>query len=314
MEITMAELDIKELLKRLDTPEQTVAEAEADYERKVADIAQRVVASDSIRVILLGGPSGSGKTTTANLIADEIRERGEKSLVVSLDNFYLPSDDERYPRLENGERDFESPYALDIDLLLATLEKIIGGEPFAIPRYDFKVGGRVEGEQYESFSDGCVIIEGIHALNPILSDPCPEGSVLKLFVSVSTNINECGKRLISGKRLRFVRRMVRDNIYRGATAEKTLELWVNVLAGEERYLYPFKETADVKFDTFHMFEPAVLKPFAEKLLTEEICAASPFTRGVAEALKRIKPLPVAAVPETSLIREFIPGGIYEDLY
>ena len=310
----MPELDIKELKEALKDPRRAVAEAEEDYFKKIDEMATRVVNSHSIRVVLLSGPSGSGKTTTANLLADRIRAIGEKSLVVSMDNFYRDSTDPLYPRLENGERDYESPEALDIPELLSTLAKIISGEAFSIPRYDFKAGGRVEIINYESFSDGCVIIEGIHGLNPIFSDPFPKEAVLKVFVSVSTNINQGGSRLISGKKLRFLRRAVRDNIYRGASAADTVDMWANVLAGEGKYLYPYKMTADIRFDSFHIFEPAVIKPFAEKILTEELTLSSPFVRTVSAALKKLPALPADIVPETSLIKEFIPGGIYENLY
>lgn len=310
----MPELDIKELLECLGSPESAVADAEAEYEKKIDEVAFRVVDSGSVRVIYLAGPSGSGKTTTANLLADRIRELGEKSLVVSMDNFYLNSSDPRYPRLNNGERDFESPYALDTETLRSTISKVISGAPFAVPKYDFKAGGLGGSVEYESFSDGCVIIEGIHALNPIFSDTYPKGSVLKMFVSVSTNINDGARRIISGKKLRFVRRMVRDNIYRGASAERTLAMWSGVLAGEEEHLYPYKSLADIRFDTFHSFEPSVLKPFADELLTEDIVNASPYARTVKSALAKIPALPSDIVPDSSLIREFIPGGIYEELY
>ena len=310
----MAELDIKELLAALANPTEAVYGAEEEYEKKIDEVARRVVASDTVRVLLLAGPSGSGKTTTANLIADRIRALGEKSLVVSLDNFYMASTDPRYPRLPSGERDFESPAALDNGIIISTLAKIINGEPFSVPRYDFKEGRATETTEYESFSDGCVIIEGLHALNPRLSDGFDGGAVLKLFVSVSTNINEGAKRLISGKKMRFLRRMVRDNIYRGADAEKTLELWPNVLAGEEAYLYPYKTVADIMFDTFHIFEGAVLKPFADKLLSEALIKESPFAREVKKGIAKLPAYSCDIVPETSLIREFIPGGIYEDLY
>ena len=148
----------------------------------------------------------------------------------------------------------------------------------------------------------------------MFSDPYPHGAVLKLFVSVSTNINEGARRIISGKKLRFLRRMVRDNIYRGASAERTLSMWGGVLSGEEAHLYPYKDLADIRFDTFHSFEPAVLKPFAMKLLNDEIVDASPYARIVRVAISKIPELPSEIVPQTSLIREFIPGGIYEKLY
>ena len=310
----MAEIDIKELCSLLEDPAVAVADAERAYTEKINEIASLIVERGSIRVLLLSGPSGSGKTTTANLICDRIKALGERSVVVSLDNFYRDANDPEYPILENGERDFESPYALDIPSLIVTLADIISGREFSVPRYDFKIGGRVEISRYPSFADGCVIIEGIHALNPLLSDPFPADAVLKLFVSVSTNINDGSRRILSGKKLRFVRRMVRDSLYRGADVKRTLAMWENVLDGEEKYLYPFKELADVRFDTFHTFEPAVMKPYAMRLLTNSVTDQSIYAEIIADALARLPEYPSQLVPESSLIREFIPGGIYEDLY
>lgn len=310
----MAELALTALRERLKKPKEQIKLDEIEYEKKIENVAHAVCDSGKIRVLFLAGPSASGKTTTANLISDKIKSMGEKSVVVSLDNFYREANDPLYPKLSDGERDFESPYALDLDLLLSTLSDIIEGREFYVPRYDFRIGGRTEGNHYESFADGCVIIEGIHGLNPVLSDPFPQDSVLKVFVSVSTNINYCGKRILSGRKLRFVRRMVRDNLYRASDAARTLGMWENVLRGEDMYLYPYKNLADIKFDTFHTFEPAVMKPFAEKLLTDEIIKHSKYARTVAHAMHKMPVIEDSLVPETSLIREFIPGGIYEELY
>ena len=310
----MAEITVNELLSKMKDPEHLVELDEKIYFEKVSQVAESVAADKNIRIILLSGPSASGKTTTANLIADRIRELGERSAVVSLDNFYRDATDPKYPRLPDGTRDFESPYALDLDMLLETLGDIIAGEEFTVPRYDFKVGGKVAFEKYPSFADGCVIIEGIHGLNPILSDPFPKESVLKVFVSVSTNINENGKRILSGRKLRFVRRLVRDNLYRAAEAERTLDMWDNVLKGEDKYLYPYKDLADIRFDTFHTFEPGIMKPFAEKLLTPEVTSKNKYAATVASAISKMPVLDEALIPNTSLIREFIPGGKYEHLY
>ncbi len=310
----MPEITLDNLLAKLKSPEECVKLEEAEYNKKIEYVAKTITDAGTVRVILLAGPSASGKTTTANLISDEIKRQGQKSVVVSLDNFYRDADDPKYPRLSDGSRDFESPYALNLDNLLKTLDNIVNGKPFSVPRYDFKVGGAVGVSEYPSYADGCVIIEGIHGLNPILSDPFPKDKVLKVFVSVSTNITEKGRVILSGRKLRFVRRMVRDNIYRASDAYRTIEMWENVLKGEDKYLYPYKPLADIKFDTFHTFEPGVMKPFAEKLLTEEVCKSSQYARTVASAMSKMISLPETIVPEDSLIREFIPGGIYEHLY
>ena len=310
----MPEITLDELTLKMKEPESLVALDEKIYIEKITEVAERVAGNKSIHVILLAGPSASGKTTTANLIADRIRELGERCAVVSLDNFYKDACDPTYPRLSDGGRDLESPYALDLDLLISTLGDIISGKEFYVPKYDFKVGGKVGAEKYPSFAEGCVIIEGIHGLNPIISDPFPRDSVLKVFVSVSTNIDHNGRRILSGRKLRFVRRLVRDNLYRASDAKRTLDMWDNVLKGEDKYLYPYKELADIRFDTFHTFEPGVMKHYAMKLLTPDVTAESVYAAAVASAMEKMPELDESLVPETSLIREFIPGGIYEHLY
>ena len=163
-------------------------------------------------------------------------------------------------------------------------------------------------------SHGCVIIEGLHALNPRISEHLPTDSLLKIFISVSTNINDGGERILSGRKLRFTRRMVRDSLYRGADAERTLEMWDNVLAGEEEYLYPYRSLADVEFNTFHEFEPCVMRKFAEALISEELAKKNEYANTVVSALKLAVPIGEELIPNDSLIREFIVGGIYEEFY
>ncbi len=312
----MAEIRLSALKDELKNQEKAVLNAEELYTARVLEVAQRVTDSGKIRVILLAGPSGSGKTTTANLISDRIKSMGEKSMVLSLDNFYKNlDDDDMYPRDHDGERDFESPEALDWPLMLSVIRDIVEGRPFSVPKYDFKIGGRSGFTRYPSFADGCVIIEGIHGLNPRLSDPFPKDKLLKLFVSVSTNINDDNdSRIISGKKLRFVRRVVRDSIYRASDAKRTLFMWADVLRGEEKYLYPYKDTADLRFDTFHTFEVGVLKPYLMRLIDADFAKKYPYVDTVRDAMLLMPDFDESLVPETSLIREFIPGGIYEDLY
>lgn len=309
----MAELELSALLKMLENPAQAVADAEKLYHARVRTVAEHVQ-KNKIRVLMLAGPSASGKTTTANLIADAIRANGEDAMVVSLDCFYRNADDPLYPKLDNGMRNMEHPEALDIPLLHRTLDDMIKGRDFVIPKYDFTCGMRNGEDRYPSKAEECVIVEGIHALNPLINGTLPADKSLKLFVSVSTNINESGDRQISGKKMRFVRRLVRDNLYRGMSAERTIRVWDGVVDGEEKYLYPYKPLADMAFDTFHAFELAVLKPFAERLLTPDVTAASPYAEVIHGLIRRIPAMPLDPVPEDSLIREFIPGGIYESLY
>ena len=310
----MAEIDIKTLNERArENPSALVSSAENRYHEKIAELATLAVEHHDLRAILLAGPSGSGKTTTANLLADAIKERGEDAIVLSLDDFYKSAQDPAYPRLECGERDFESPNALHLDDVVATLEAITAGKPFLCPKYDFKTASRIENNMHAAMPDGCVIIEGLHALNPVISEKLPKDKILKLFVSVSTNVNNGEERIISGRKLRFIRRMVRDSIYRAADANRTLEMWSGVIEGEDRYLYPYKHTADVAFDTFHDFELGVMKCRAEKLL-EAVEKPDDFVRTVKRAIAAAEPLDDCYVPQNSLIREFISGGIYHESY
>lgn len=310
----MAEININDLNAVLSAPKEAIRLAEEEYHEKITRVAKRVSENPNIKVILLAGPSGSGKTTTANLISDKLKSLGEASMVVSLDDFYRDQSDPQYPRFENGEPDYECPEALNLPQISETIKKITNNEAFSIPKYDFKVGGRVQIRDYAPIGHGCVIIEGLHALNPKIWESLDKSKILKIFVSVSTNVNEGSLRIISGRKIRFIRRMVRDSIYRGADAERTLAMWRGVLAAEDIYLYPYKETADIAFNTFHSFELGAMKPFVEKLISKSLCEKEPYAKTVLSALNKVCEIDHTLIPQNSLIREFIPGGIYEALY
>ena len=310
----MAELNLAELNSRAKDPERMIKDAEDAYHTRIEKIAKYISESESVRLILLAGPSGSGKTTTANLIADGIRRFGEEAEVISLDDFYRDHTDENYPKNEQGNHDFERPDALNLPLLTRTLLDIAENRPFEIPKYDFKAGRCVKMTKKAPVGDGCVIIEGLHALNPVISEKLPAEKVVKLFVSLSTNINDESGRLISGRKIRFLRRLVRDSIYRGADALRTLSLWRGVLEAEDIFLYPFKHTADLAFDTFHPFELGVMKKRAEALLDRAELRDDAYSAVVLQAIKQIAPISEELVPENSLIREFISGGIYDKIY
>ena len=310
----MAEITLQELNRLASDPKSVIEESEKIYHGRISLIADGIIKNDNIKLVLLAGPSGSGKTTTANLIADALRTRGEEAMVVSLDDFYLNSDDPRYPRLDNGEPDYECPEALDLERLSSTLSDITECRPFSLPKYDFKSGKRIKENRHGSADRSCVIIEGLHALNPKIYKDLDKNKLLRLFVSVSTNVNENGERILSGRKARFVRRLVRDSIYRGASAERTLAFWQAVLAAEDIYLYPYKSDADLAFDTFHNFELSVMKPFVRKVIPASLAGGSEYVKTVVSALEKITEIDHSLVPENSLIREFIPGGIYESLY
>lgn len=311
----MAEIRVEDInTSAKENPVALINAAEESYHGAISSIADKIAENGSIKVVFLAGPSGAGKTTTANLLSDYLKARVGECMVVSLDDFYRNADDPEYPRYENGERNFEAIEALDLPHLSKTLSDVASGEPFEVPKYDFKVGGRTAVRKYPGLKDGCVIIEGLHALNPLVFSSIQSEKALKIFISVSTNITKRGDRILSGRKIRFVRRMIRDSLYRGATAKRTLEFWDGVLHGEDTYLYPTRKYADVSINTFHPFELSVMRPFALDLITEEFAASEPYAKTVLNAIKCVEPIDINLVPDDSLIREFIPGGKYEHLY
>lgn len=297
-----------------NSPEAFVSESEDEYHNFVDRVACKICEDKRIRILLLAGPSGSGKTTTANLISDRIKAHGEGCIVVSLDDFYRSFDDAEYPRLPDGSRDLEAVEALDLPFLRETLFAIAEAREFLLPRYDFKISARAELRAHPPMPDGCVIIEGLHALNPLVFSAIPAERALKLFISVSTNVNFNGERILSGRKIRFIRRMVRDSLYRNASAEQTLIMWKNVLLGEDKYLYPNREYADVNFNTFHPYELSVMSSFVDRLIDDSLAEEDSYAKTVLSAARLVEPISLSLVPETSLIREFVPGGKYEHLY
>lgn len=307
------ELELQEINERATTaPAQFVADEERRYHAELERLAESLAQSPETRVLLLAGPSSSGKTTTANLLADRLTARNHPCAVVSLDNFYR-NRDENYPKNPDGTFDYENVTALYVPLIANCLRQIIARKDCMLPRYDFKTARRTDDAQrLPAQENGLVIVEGLHAMNPIISESLPKSAILNVFVSVSTNINENGTRILSGRKVRFLRRVVRDALYRGASVTHTLSLWPNVLHGEDRYLYPYKSRADVAFDTFHRYEVGVLSQYLRTFVHDEIDSA--FLTYIMNGSAKFHRIDPELVPENSLIREFIPGGIYEQLY
>lgn len=287
-------------------PQELIEKCEQRYDNIIASVAKTICDKGERQVVMLAGPSSSGKTTTAKKICDECKKNGLHTFVLSLDDFYLNRDD--IPLLPDGTRDFETVYALDLDYFTEIANALLRGETVKTPIFDFVTGTRKKGE-YNEITLGekdIVIIEGLHALNPIITDKI-SGNIFKIYISVSSRIyNQKGKIILNKRNLRFVRRLVRDFKFRGSSADYTYSLWKNVTYGEDKYLFPYRNNADIKINTVHLYEPCVLKKQALELLEHEIsddCAYD--VQRLRDALKKFEDIDEEAVPKDSLLREFL---------
>ena len=296
----------------LNAPEELVARAERHYDREISNIAKRISDDDDIKIVALAGPSASGKTTTAHMLCEKLKELDEVTEVISLDDFYLPVD--RLPVSEDGTRDIESVNALDIPLLNKCLNEIIKTGKTALPKYNFAQKNRVLAARNIDVSGrGIAIVEGLHALNPFITELVPRKNIFKAYISVNRCVdNEDGSQLLSSRQLRLARRVLRDRTFRGSSANETLSLWQGVVEGEKKYLYCFKETADVQIKTLHIYEPCLYRNEFLKLKDEVAWDARcrDYFLKTAAALEQFVPIDSALVPSDSLVTEFIGNGKY----
>lgn len=296
----------------LTNPEKLVKDADIRYDLELNQVVNKILNNKNYRIILLAGPSGSGKTTTAHILKNKLISNGKKVEVISLDHFFLPL--EKMPLQENGEKDFESVYSLDIPQIHRCFDELITKGKTDIPIFSFKDLSNNERHVIDISDGGLLIVEGLHALNPVLTNELNNNSLLKIYISVNrTLVDDENNRLLSSRQLRLIRRMSRDFLYRNTDALGTLKLWTSVVKGEEKYLYCFKDNADIKFATFHSYEPCVFKNIIIALLKDlpETAENYDYIMDVKKALERFETISTDLVPETSLIREFIPGGVYE---
>ncbi|MBO7197771.1 MAG: nucleoside kinase [Tidjanibacter sp.] len=290
--------------------------AEAFHEKKLAAIADTIAeahASKGTRMVLVSGPSSSGKTTFSKRLGIQLRILGFQPTMISLDDYFLNREDT--PRDENGDYDFETIDALDLVTFNDHLGRLFAGEKVDIPRYDFITGRRKWHDNPLQLNERSIlIVEGIHALNPKLTAKIAENLKFKVYISCLTSISMDDLSRIHTTDNRLIRRMVRDNAYRGTSAEATLKRWQSVRRGEEKYIFPFQENADVMFNSSLLYELPVLKRHVTPLLqnvpdTEEVYG---------EAVRLLKfidnfsSLAGDEIPPTSLLREFIGGSSFGD--
>ncbi|MDN5337169.1 MAG: uridine kinase [Thermotogaceae bacterium] len=289
-----------------------ISVAEALHEKKIALIAEQFMNSKA-RIILIAGPSSSGKTTFSKRLTLQLRANGLKPVVISLDDYFVDRD--RTPLDENGKPDFESIYALDLELFNQNMLGLLNGKEVEIPKFDFKTGRRVwKGKKLRISSDQPLVVEGIHGLNELLTSSIPRELKFKIYVSALTQLNIDDLNRIPTTDTRIIRRMVRDEKFRGHSALDTLKMWPNVRKGEEKYIFPFQEEADAMFNSALIYELAVLKLFAEHLLVQVNNSEPEFS----EAMRLLKFLdyflPITDlddIPKNSILREFIGMSIFK---
>lgn len=286
-------------------PVELIEKSEERYKNIIDDISRRVCEDKGREIVMLAGPSSSGKTTTAKKLSEAFSQNGVKTYVLSLDDFYLDRDD--IPLLADGTRDFETVYALDLDCFQKTVNALLSGETVMSPVFDFTTGKR-SADKFNKITLGesdAVIIEGLHALNPVITEKI-RGKLLKIYISVSSRIYDGDKIVLNKRNLRFVRRMVRDYTFRNSTVDNTYKLWKNVMAGEDKYLFPYRDNADIRINTIHLYEPCVLKQRALELLGSDI--SEEFRKDAAKlrrALEAFVTIDPSLVPQDSLLREFL---------
>lgn len=281
--------------------------AEALHEKKIAQIADEICADrDRIRLILIAGPSSSGKTTFAQRLAVQLRVNGLRPVSISIDDYFVDRD--KTPLDSDGLPDFECLEAIDLELFNEQISSLIQGFPVRLPRYDFRKGKRqFRDETLRINEDQPIIIEGIHGLNNRLTSEIPNDHKFKIYISALTQLNIDDHNRIPTTDNRIIRRIVRDNQFRGHDAITTIRLWPMVRRGEERHIFPFQEEADVMFNSALIYELAVLKTYAEPLLAGITPDYPEFieAKRLLKFLSYFKPLPDCEVPLNSIIREFL---------
>lgn len=282
-----------------------ITESERAYERNISAAAR--TAADSFAqkpIILLSGPSGSGKTTTAYRLASELAKMGIQTSVLSMDDYFLPND--LIPKEPDGSIDYEKPDRLDIELLRDHLDILSQGGEVTLPKFDFASGKRLSGEKLERKSDSAVIIEGIHALNPEIAGKCRDYATC-IYVSVRTRISSKSGELMHPSKIRLLRRMSRDRLFRGRDISQTLDLFGSVQRGENLYIMPHKGYSDYDIDTFFAYELCIYRRIIKELDGDNgEFENDGLFRGMLPAfISSTVPLSSEYVPENSVIREFI---------
>jgi len=302
--------DINRLIDNYDISEFILVE-EALHEKKIAEIASDIVKNKDTKIILIAGPSSSGKTTFAKRLGVQLQASKAKPIVIGLDDYFI--DREHTARKENGDYDFESIYALDLDFLNEQLTALLNGDQVDLPSYDFARGVRRKGNRSVRLKDDNVIVmEGIHGLNDLLTQAIPANRKAKIYISALNQLNIDNHNRIPTTDCRLIRRIVRDHQYRGYRADETILRWPDVREGEEKNIFPYQENADYMFNSSLTYELGVLRKHVWKLLLKVPKSSSSYTEAqrLLRLLAHVNDVPDALVPYNSIIREFTNGSIF----
>ena len=285
--------------------------AEALQEKRISRIADKIAERPEAKIVLIAGPSSSGKTTFSKRLCVQLMACGLKPKLISLDDYFV--DRTRTPIDENGEYDYESIYSLDLDLFHQHLKQLLNGEEVELPRYDFPTGKSVKsGIHFKLESNTILLMEGIHALNPLMSEGIPEEKKFRIYVSALTTIKLDNHNYVPTTDNRLIRRIVRDNQFRGTSARSTIARWPSVRRGEDKWIFPYQENADVMFNSALIYELSVLRNHALPLLESvyENCEEHTLAAALTEFLRYFEPISDKELPPTSLLREFLGGSSF----
>ena len=286
--------------------------SEALQEKKLTEIADEIASRKDVKLVLLAGPSSSGKTTTCKRLSIQLLANGIKPLQISLDDYFV--DREHTPKDDKGEYDYESIYALNLKLINDQFNALFRGEEIELPKYNFQTGrSEKSGKKLRMEPNNVLVVEGIHALNPELTAQIPEAQKFRVYVSALTTILLDDHNYIPTTDNRLLRRIIRDYKYRGVNAQETIHRWPSVRAGENKWIFPYQENADVMFNSAMLFELAVIKQQAEPLLEQvpENCEEYSEAYRLRKFLKYFQPIPNRDIPPTSLLREFLGGSSFK---
>lgn len=286
--------------------------SEALQEKKISQIADRIASTPDVKVILIAGPSSSGKTTFSKRLAVQLMASGMRPIPISLDDYFV--DRELTPRDASGDYDFENIEAMNIPLFNEQITSLLKGEEIELPRYNFPKGkSEPSGRHLRLEPNMLLILEGIHALNPMLTKDIPSEAKFKIYASALTSILLDDHNYIPTTDNRLLRRIVRDYKYRGVNAEETIRRWPSVRAGEEKWIFPYQEEADVMINTALLFELAALRSQALPLLEQVPENVPEFSEAyrLRKFLLYLNPIATEGLPPTSLLREFLGGSTFK---